>query len=47
MWGFAEIVAKKLSNNKDNDERTTNIDLRTSIMKPLHQIWPKPFDRAM
>ena len=36
MWGFADIVAKKLSNKKDNDERTADIDLRPSVIKPLH-----------
>jgi hypothetical protein len=39
MWGFADIVAKKLLNKKDNDERTADIDLRTSVMKPLHAKW--------
>lgn len=37
MW-FADVVAKKLSNKKDNDEiceRTEDINLRTSIIKPL------------
>ena len=38
MW-FANMVAKKLSNKKDNDERTADIDLRTSVMKPLHAKW--------
>jgi hypothetical protein len=41
MW-FADMVAKKLSNKKDNDEiceRTADIDLQTSIIKPLHAKW--------
>jgi predicted amidophosphoribosyltransferase len=32
MW-FADMVAKKLSNKKDNDE------IQTSIIKPLHAKW--------
>jgi len=41
MW-FANMVAKKLSNKKDNDEiceRTADIDLQTSVIKPLHAKW--------
>jgi len=41
MW-FSDMVAKKLSSKKDNDEiceRTADIDLRTSVIKPLHAKW--------
>ena len=41
MW-FANMVAKKLSNKKDNDEiceRTADIDLQTPVIKPLHAKW--------
>ena len=31
MWGFADIVAKKLLNKKDNDERTADIDLQPPL----------------
>ena len=41
MW-FADMVTKKLWNKKDNDEiceHTADIDLRTSVIKPLHAKW--------